>query len=254
MLTCKYTNIIIYMLYIANVFTGSGGHFIQSLCAQSIAQDLWADFNYGDLAHSHDYINKYRSENFLNYDSITPRHWSELEPKITDSNQGSWIIEASTEENYASIAQKFGSWRRIYILVHTDYLLWQASNHMIKNRLLTGDLRTLDKVQKFIDESLIADIQHRSYRNHMRLDSIYGAWTLTFKDIFLEPTITVNLLEDYLSAPIFITGLINYRKYLLANRELISNHMPWLVDHYDAVNGIDRAVKELEQLMLSRMS
>jgi hypothetical protein len=241
------------MLYIANVFTGSSGHFIQSLCAQAISQDHFAEFYYDDVAHCHSYMNKYRLINFHNYQNSKAMHWSEIEFRSTEANQQNWIIEASTSEDYVSITQKLGKWRRIFILVPHEFLLWQASNHTIKNRLLTGQDRTLMRVQQFLDESSIEQIQYQAYRKHLRLDSIYGSWTLNFRDIFLDPIITVNLLEHYLSRTLLIPGLMNYRRYLVANLELIQNTMPWLIDRYDAVAGIGKAVEELDKIMLERM-
>lgn len=243
------------MLYIANVFTGSGGHFIQSLCAQAICQDWSAEFDYDDVAHSHNYMDQYRAENFINYQFTEPQHWSSLECKTTDSNGGNWIIEASTEEDYAEISKRFGKWRRIFILVHHDYLLWQASNHMIKNRILQGQDRTLERVQEFLDQSALDFTQYEAYRNHLNLERIYGAsWTLTFRDIFLDPIVVINLLEDFVSRPILVPGLMNYRKYLQDNLKIIQDHMPWLIDRYNVVTGINKAINDLEQLIISRLS
>lgn len=229
------------MFYIVNVFTGGCGHFIQSLVAQCICQDSNGLFDYGDVAHSHEYVDLYRQQNFESFAHGDPVDWSRLRPRATDRNRSRWVVVAPVDMDYDEFRRDIGPFRRLFVGVSDRYRYWQAANHLVKNREIPRNQElSMYSVKAYLENSQMHQTLVESSIKDAELARNCQSWHINFGQVYQDPELVIRTLEDYLAEQIMPVGLENYRRYLAANLDLIQRRIPWL----QLTNNADKVIKD----------
>ncbi|MFY8211395.1 MAG: hypothetical protein ACOVLB_01835, partial [Candidatus Nanopelagicus sp.] len=89
---------------------------------------------------------------------------------------------------------------------------------------------TLEDIQSYIQEAASGIVIDPIYAgNSVYPDQVF---TISIKDIYLDPMQVLNTISKATNKPIMISHLIWYNKYLTKQKELIETKMPWLAEKY----------------------